>query len=574
MTNHLKSLNAAVSTSVIFSAASTTLILYLLGLRFHAYLPVPLFLISIGVIIGIVIYQIGFLKLEGKFVYVVLLEITITNLLFHLIYQIPGYGLWGSDAYADFASMKSILESGFIMGIPEYVQITSYFPVLHIIGSQVSLVTNIDSLEVAKYLPSILDMVIVPLFYLFIVQLFKHKKAALLGAVLFICLQHRSLFGSFFIRETIGVILAFGCVYLYFAAKSSQHIIVYRILAILLLACTVLAHHLTSMMLIIFLIIHYVITNTGFLKSFKKWLFPDGAYGETISLSFLLLAIVITFAYWVTTVIVPLRALASFVSDLLTPATWGQGTYVDLTGLGFVLPTFRYYVLLYGSYFCYLVFGLILLGRIKPKTGSRHIEMYSLTAYLVLCGFLGIVSFFLIPATVIGNRFLTFGWLFAFGPLIVAITEYKSKWLVRFCGAVIVLFLFSNMFTIHPTEWNPDEIGSGGTASLQDFTLAETIDFSQGRLLANLNNITSIYYVQNVETGTNIYTLPRNIDINEYSWIIINRKGLDNEGLYSESTFDAIAKLRKLDKEDSSSFYTAYESNNLSVLKRINNLEP
>ncbi len=569
MANRLKSLNATISTPVIFTAASITLLLYLLGLRFHAYLPVPLFLISIGIIISVIIYQIGFLKLEGRFVNVVLFEITVANLLFHLIYQIPGYGLWGSDAYSDFASMKSILESGFIMGIPEYVQITSYFPILHVIGTQVTLVTNVDSLEVAKYLPSILDMVIVPLFYLFVVQLFKNKKAALLGALLFICLQHRSTFGSFFIRETIGVILAFGFVYLYTAAKSTQHVIVYRILAIVMLACTVLAHHLTSMMIIIFLIIHFIITNTGILKRVKNKVFPNDIHGETVSFTILILATVITFTYWVTTVIVPLRALASFVSDLLTPATWGKGTYVDLTGLGFILPTFRYYVLVYGSYFCYLTFGLLLLGRLKPKAGSRHLEMYSFTAYLIVCGILGIISFFLIPATVIGNRFLTFGWLFAFGPLVVAITEYRHKWLVRFSIVIVVFFLFSNMFTIHPTEWNPNESGSGATASFQDFILADTIDFSHGRILANLNNITAIYYKQNVQNGTNIYTITRNISIYNYDWIIINRTGLDEEGLYSKATFDVISELRKLYEEGSPSYYIAYESDNLLVLKSI-----
>jgi hypothetical protein len=566
--------NSTFSTVGIFTSASITLFLYLLGIRFHSYLPLPLFLLSIGIIISTIVYQIGFLKLNRNLVSAILVEITITGLLFHLIYQMPGYGLVGSDAYADFASMKGIVDSGFVMGVPDYVQITSYFPMLHVIGTQIALVTHLDPLEVAKWFPSIFSVALTPLLFLFIRHVFKQNKAALLGTMLFACLQHETLFGSLFIRETLAIIFALGCVYFYLAAESSNHPLVYRSVSIILLFCTVLSHHLTSMMLIIFIVIHFLVTYSAKLKTLSNRYFPKDISIESISLAFLVLVPVLTFTYWITTIIIPLRALAQFISDLLTPATWGKGTYVDVTGFGFALPTIRYYILVYGSYFCYLVFGLLMLVRIRPRAGSRHIEMYSFTLYLLVCGVLGIVSFFLIPATIIGDRFLAFGWLFGFGALIVAIDEYRSKLLVSSASVLVVIFLFINMFTIHPTKWNPYEPGAGATASYQDFTLAKTVNFKEGSILANMNNLSSIYYMQNVMGGTEIFSLSKSIDLNDFNWIIINRKGLDEEGLYSKATIDTVKELRNLDIQQSPVFNLTYESNNLVLLSKTGTSEP
>jgi hypothetical protein len=565
----LKCFNNTISTFGIFAAASITLLLYLLGMRYHAFLPVPVFFVSIVVMLGTIIYQGGFLKLERRLVYLILLEIMIANLLFHLIYQIPGYGLWGSDAYADFASMKGILDSGFVMGVPSYVQLTSYFPILHVLGAQFTLVTGIIPLEVAKWLPSIIHIALIPLLFLFIKQIFRNDKAALFGALLFACLQQSSLFDSFFIRETIAEILALGCVYFYWTAKSSGHPTVYRTLSMLLLVATVLAHHLTSVMLIVFLVIHFLVTYANKVRTLRSRYFPDGINGESLTLSLIILAVVLPLTYWVIEIMIPLRVLATFILDVITPATWGKGTYVDMTGMGFALPTLRYYVLVYGSYFCYIVFGLLMLVRIRPKEGSRHLEMYSFTLFLLLCGILGIVSFFFLPATVIGNRFITYGWLFAFGPLVVAITEYRNRWLVQSALGLVVIYIFINMFTIHPTEWNPGEPGSGATASLQDFKMAETFSFTQGNVLANLNDLTAIYYTQNVDIGTDVFSISNPIKIEDYSWIIINQKGLDEEGLYSQATLDAVSELRTLNKNGSTGYNLIFESSNLTIFKKI-----
>jgi hypothetical protein len=125
------------------------------------------------------------------------------------------------------------------------------------------------------------------------------------------------------------------------------------------------------------------------------------------------------------------------------------------------------------------------------------------------------------------------------------------------------------MFTIHPTEWNPGEPGSGATASLQDFKMAETFSFTQGNVLANLNDLTAIYYTQNVDIGTDVFSISNPIKIEDYSWIIINQKGLDEEGLYSQATLDAVSELRTLNKNGSTGYNLIFESSNLTIFKKI-----
>ena len=59
--------------------------------------------------LGSVVYQLTQFELSSGYAAVILLEIATICLVFHLIYQIPYYGLRGSDIYQDLASTKDIL---------------------------------------------------------------------------------------------------------------------------------------------------------------------------------------------------------------------------------------------------------------------------------------------------------------------------------------------------------------------------------------------------------------------------------------------------------------------------------
>jgi len=476
------SLDRRVSTTVIYLASVAVLVFHLLAQRYLIDVPAPLYFLSIALISSAVLYQILAIRLTPGFAAVVLLEIIIAAIVFHLIYHIPTFGLYGSDAYYDLASAKAILESGHVDGVEEYSQITSFFPIVHILGADLSLVTDLDEVVVAKWFPTLIGAAVIPMVFLLSNYLFRQTKAALLAALLFAVLQHYVLFGSLFVRETVALVLAIGCVYFYVAAKSSEHQMAYRGLSILCLAGTVVAHHLTSAMLILLLALYWLFSSVH-RSAIGRKLFRNTT-GHRVSLSLLLLSTVGTLTYWLTTVVEPVQILAFFVENVLTPSEWGMRTIFEQETTGVVsIPTIRYFFLIYGSYITYLVFGMILLYRVFSRKRSSYIETPVFTSYLIICGAVGIMSYYLLPPTVGGDRFLAYGWLFAFGPLALAIVEFKRPVVKVFSVAFIFIFIFVNLYTIHPTLWDFRAKGAGGAAEKKVVALARSIDFSSGEVL-------------------------------------------------------------------------------------------
>ncbi len=551
----------------IFFGAILALLFYLLALRNEVDLPVAMFFISIALIVLSLLYQILFIDLARGFAGMVIFEITLAAIAFHYIYQIPSFGLYGTDAYLDMASMQSILESGHIAGVAQDIQITSFFPVIHLMGAELSLVTGIDYYSIAKWFPAIIAAITIPMIYILVRFLFKQEKAALLAALLFACIQHYVMFGSLFVRETVGIILAISSVYFFVAAKSSAHPVIYRSLAILSLGGTIIAHHLTSVMLLMMLAIYWVFSFLVKAPTPEQKLNGDEG-GYRMSLSFLLIGVIGVLAYWLTTVVQPVQIGLYFLDNLITPGTWGLRTILDRETVGAAtLPNLRYYFLVYGSYISYFIFGLILVYKSFSRRGIRSLEVPVFTLYLLICGVLGFMSYFVLPPTVGGDRFLAFGWLFAFGALAMAILEFKNSFMVSVSTVMILFFIFSNLFTIHPTLWDPKANGVGGAASREDFAMADTVNFSRGEIIGYQNDIMTIYERQKI-MGTDAYFLVDPVEINRYRWIVINREGLNEEGLYSSYTKDVIAAMVQLEASNDPGYNNMYESNNLAVFEK------
>lgn len=554
------------STVLVFFSAMLMLVFYLLGVRFQVAISSAFFFLPIAVMVIILLYQVLGITLSSGFNKVLLVEIMAAALVFHFIYQIPTYSLYGSDSYYDLASLRAIMESGHVGGVDKYVQITSFFPMIHILGAQYSLVSGADYVTVAKWLPSVLAVIGIPVIFLLVRFLFKKEKAGLLAALLYAVMQHHILFGSLFVRETIAIVLAIGCVYLYVASRSSQTPFVYRGLALLCLAGTILAHHLTSVMLIVILLIYWLFSVFTRPAGEGKGLFRNLS-GERVSLSFLILAVVGTLTYWMINIDQPVQVLMFFVSNIFDPATWGLRTILEQGEGGLTsLPTLRYYVLIYGSYAVYAVFGLVLIWRSLKKGRDAHLETRIFTVYLVLCGVIGVMSYYLLPPTIGGDRFLTFGWLFAIGPVALAIIEFRGRFVKAMAVSLVLAFAFINLFTIHPTLWDARAQGAGGAAGREDFALAETVNF-RDNIIGYMTNIMTVYSVQNT-MGTDTTLLAESLDLDDFEWIIINRQGLHEEGIYSRHTRETVEKMTTLESADNPMYVRTYESNNLAVFKQ------
>lgn len=565
----MKYLNSKIIIFCVFFAATALLIFYLLSIRLHIYLSVILFWMAITLMLGITTYQsFNIESARAKFpsyTNVVLLEIIVTCFVFHLIYQIPFYGLRGADAYEDLAAAKGILSSGFVMGDPQYIIKKSFYPIIHIFGVLLSLITSIELFSVTKWFPSLVDIALILLLYLLVRSIFKEDKIALLSVLLFTCLQHHILFSSLFIRETIALVLAVCSIYLYFSAKHFPHPHANYALCIVCLIETVFAHHLTSFMLLIFILIHFLLTNASVVPSFQRAL---RLRGEKITTVFLSIALIATFAYWTLVTKHPINILATTVRNLLRTNQWGMGTYSEITGIGAAsIQTIRGYIMFYGFFSFHFIFGLILLSELLTRVKKRRVETYSFTLFLFFNGLMGLLYLYVIATWASPDRFLMFGWLFGFPPLVVAILKVKYKWPKRIGVSLLVAFMFFNIYMIEPPAWDARAEEVPTATSEENYALATTFNFSNGKIFGSQNSLMAIYDVHN-NLGT-IFSSAE-VDLTKFDWVIIERKELELEKrYYREPRTETIAALERLVTGYTTNYNKIYESNSQLVFAGV-----
>jgi hypothetical protein len=579
----VKYLDSKASTVGIFFAAATLLILYLLSIRWHIHLSVALFWLAIVLMLGAIVYQSLKFKLSSGYAKVVLLEIAVTCLVFQLIYQIPFYGLRGTDTFLDMASAKGILSSGFIMGGPEYINVTSPWPMIHILGTDLSLITGIGLFAVVKWFPSFLGVALILLLYLLVRRIFKNEKVALLSALLFACLQNHILFGSLFIRETIALVLMMGCLYLYFSARSSTHPAAYYALSIMCFVGTILAHHFTSLMLFLFLLIHFLVTRAAGLSALKKRYFGGGIAGEKVGVVFLVLTLVFPVAYSMSggiqppagitpgggaSATLPVGEMGSFLGILFKPGEWGP-SYADIAGINVgSIQAIRGYIIFFGFWLFIAIFAAILLYRLLPRVRNSRLETYSFILFLFLCGLCAFLGLYYIPIPISPDRFLTFGFLFGFTPLVIAVLDFNRIWLRRIGMGVLIAFMLFNIYWIEPTAWSGTAEGVPAASSEQDYALANTFNFpNNATIVAHANVMMAIYDMHN-NWGTPTYGWASVNNLSRFDWVIVQKQALRLEQKYHPGQeTETMAEIERLMREGSPDRDMIYESNALAAFK-------
>jgi hypothetical protein len=193
------------------------------------------------------------------------------------------------------------------------------------------------------------------------------------------------------------------------------------------------------------------------------------------------------------------------------------------------------------------------------------VETYSFTVFLFLCGFIGFMNLYFIEAAVFPDRFLMYGWLFGFAPLVAAILNGKHKWLRKIGVFLLVASLLFNIYMIDPTAWDAKAEERGSTeVSVQDYALANTFNFSSGTILGDSNALLAIYDVHNnlgsflSFTGTNLTWT---------NWVIISKIDMKLQiKYYGESSNETITAIEHFGSEGSD-YNRIYESNNLIAFK-------
>ncbi|MFX0132848.1 MAG: hypothetical protein ACFFDN_04310 [Candidatus Hodarchaeota archaeon] len=560
--------NNIVNSSIIFFSSTLLLLYYLLSMRANIQLPIILFFINIILMISVVLYQCFNIASYREFsphsyINIILFEIAILNFVFHLIYQIPFYGLVGIDALGDYSSAKSIVFTGHVMGDPEYITNYSYFPIIHIFGVILSYISGIDLYVVAKWFPSFIDTSLILILYLFVRIIYTEEIISLISILLYSCIQHRILFSSLFIRETIALVLTILSIYLYYKAQKGINTTINYGLSFICLFATIFSHHLTSFMLNLFLFIHYIFikaTKTPFLS---KYYFNNNINGIKINTNYLLFGITTMLLYWEYIIMYPLNTIATFLRRVFFPRQ-GVITYTQIRGISLsslAAQTLRGSIIYYGFFFFHFFLGLIMLYRLLPKSRSSNVETYSFTFYFFITGLIGFVSLYFIPTGVFPDRFLMFGWLFSSAPLILSILRIRNKLLLRFCVFILVTFMIFNIYMIHPNTWDLSaERGVMDAVSEEDYLLSYTIDFANGEIFGTPYPLAAIREIQNVE-GTRLSSSEK--DLSRYDWIIYEKKVIEGVIIKTNTT----EALMELSIGNSVDYIKIYESNRFVVFK-------
>jgi hypothetical protein len=231
------------------------------------------------------------------------------------------------------------------------------------------------------------------------------------------------------------------------------------------------------------------------------------------------------------------------------------------------ITTIRGDIIFYGFYFLLAIFCLILLYGILPGRTNRRVETYSFTLFLLLCLTFAFLNLYLIPGAVGPDRFLTYGWLFGFPPLVLAILNAKRKNLQRIGVLLLVAFMLLNIFMIDPSYWNAASAQTPGRTAptLEDYALANTFNFSAGKILGLDQNVVAAIYDVHNNLGT-IVNPNAIINVTGFDWVIINKPELVIEkSQYPNSK--TIEVLEQLALESSPGWIRIYESNTILVIK-------
>jgi hypothetical protein len=322
-------------------------------------------------------------------------------------------------------------------------------------------------------------------------------------------------------------------------------------------------------MLLTFFLVHFIVTKASNVPFLRRTYFDGKITGEKVTGKYILIASVALFAFWVFVANYPLKILISTAKSAFTPQQYGMQSYAATSGMHslFSITTIRGDIIFYGFYSFLAIFCLILLYGISPRSKNRRVETYSFTFFLLLCLFIAFLSLYVLPGAVYPDRFLTYGLLFGFPPLVLAILKVKHKYLRTIGVLLLVAFMLFNIFMIDPSYWNVQDSQTPGRTSptLEDYALANTFNFSSGTILSLDENVVAAIYDVHNNLGT-IVNPNVVINVTNFDWVIINKPELVVEkSQYPDSK--TITLLEQLAFESSPDWSKIYESNNLVVIE-------
>jgi len=520
-------------------------------------------LIFWSLIIGVFVvlfFELATIDLTGWTIALLVFQVVVLNLTLHGIYQLPFQVFYGTDAHWDMDSTRWILNTGHI----DYTQgasPTSSWPILHILGATESLISGFGLFSVVKIVPFTIElslpMIVFILFRRMTPTLENRNLLSLASVVVFVTISNHIEFGSTYIRETMAVPLIAVVTYLAYRFRSESRTfeIAARTIMVIIAIELALTHHFSSFMFIVFCLI-----LTLYERSVK--IVPS-----TFRKTFLSLVVIAAFSYWAFVAYSLLRQLSEFFYGMLTPYAPTYSELARYTPTN--IATLRGYLLFYGFFIFLGLFSVVLLAKYRDIK-----EVYGSVLFLFACGFISMISLFVVLLAIFPDRLLSFGWLFGSLPLVIAVFKLRRRRIRRLAIGLVSAFVLFNIYMIPPAFYSsPQSILV--QPSYEDYSVASEVNMTDGRVLAYQNNRMAIIdvYGNNADSllTENLNGIKNRLDANPdyYDYVVVNNKLTEQIHASKGSEAQYSFYLSMLDSLETGNEYDkVLDSNNIEIFAK------
>lgn len=564
-------------TRIIFFSCIILLYLYLLSVRFYSPLPEIAFWIPVVTAILSVVFQAVTSPSLGNNKFL-LFEIIVLGFSLDLIYLIPLYGLSETDSYNTMICTRKIVEDGYVPSPSAEVNASlTFWPLTPIWGTELQQITGISTFFIAKWLPTIvIHSILLLLLYVFVKNVFKDQRVALLTALLISTVQTAFHYSVKFHYENFGqVIMMVLLIALTLRTKNTGT----RFIILLSMAGVIFAHHFVSLILIAFLIIHLVVMRITGLSWGKVILGIESRISQIdVSIGLVLLASVLLISYWLYVYTWPLTVIAR----------WGEALLYNEPGVTSFQPGYRLpqalgslskQIIFWGFYFFNIIFGFLLLYKIFIQRKCKTAECYSLVSVLFICAILGFIQVYLRTATASFSlnhfRLINWGWIFGAAPLVVIILR-GNLGLARKIGIILLVgFMVFNVYQMDNICRYPQASGreTGDITLMEDYNFAETLPLTDNGTTYHRTRL-AVWDIQGF-LWEDLISVPIE-QLDGIDWIVIKKKEFEQYAErgsydpYGQSPVDPekIDKLQLLMSGESMGMNKVFDSNNLVAFRR------
>ena len=294
------------------------------SIRYQLALPYAYYFLSfvIGILLIILIY-----RSNGKKQWRLFLSIAMVCIFLRSVYLIAsGFSLIPlDDGYRDYAVAKIFLENGQSNVISEFP--SSGWPLLHILAVSLSLILNVDLLQVVLVLPLIFSVAILTFVYLLVREIaskfgVSHRVVSL--ALLIYAISADNIYSSMqFVRQNFGILfvmIIFYLLYKHAQTKSTRVKLLFLIFSLAL----VLVHNLSPFTMFLFFSLFFILTQIGNRSLVRvAWKFSLMPM-HSVTLATITLFSVMMFAWWIYVSPMVLTTYVPFLRHLYLSAYTGS----------------------------------------------------------------------------------------------------------------------------------------------------------------------------------------------------------------------------------------------------------